>query len=460
MRMNEGFFGQYSVFCVFGSVVGCVVVPLIAQVLQQQSMECVILSAIVISLTAAHLNKKGGNDSTASYSKIVMASELERKKASHCKKSKTHTQHQHQHQHQQENRQMQMLTTAEQLQMELEHMQHREVYKTMEVERRAEEKRLKKLRKREERLKKREEETKKQKELDEHYRVVREKRVKQQKEVCYHQTQKNYIKSAAHNLDKYCGSRSDGVSSENKRCSILLTERSRVQPTCTTAPTAMKLRTLHSNNTPSLYNQQKIPRFERNRAGMTCCNHASLPQTCAGGGGCISSCESMATLRDSATNALTIKCNLSASCSSLSSISSLSSGSASPPMSAAAHVSNTTTPWSRTTPLVKQVDLSPPPANQSNGQMHSCAPVDEAHVVKYNADKEMENSLKAYSSSHLSKPAAIIPRKFIPGSSSLFCSQLDGKVDIVREGGGQSQPVAGSEYSLFGPRGFVTSLAR
>ena len=36
MTMNESFFGQYSVFCVFGSVVGCVVVPLIAQVLQQQ----------------------------------------------------------------------------------------------------------------------------------------------------------------------------------------------------------------------------------------------------------------------------------------------------------------------------------------------------------------------------------------------------------------------------------------
>merc|ERR1711973_779540 len=96
--MNEGFFGQYSVFCVFGSVVGCVVVPLIAQVLQQQSMECVILSAIVISLTAAHLNKKGGNDATASYSKIVMASDLERKRTTHIRKSKNHYHKQQQHQ--------------------------------------------------------------------------------------------------------------------------------------------------------------------------------------------------------------------------------------------------------------------------------------------------------------------------------------------------------------------------
>ena len=34
--MNESFFGKYSVFCVFGSVVGCVVVPLISQLVQKQ----------------------------------------------------------------------------------------------------------------------------------------------------------------------------------------------------------------------------------------------------------------------------------------------------------------------------------------------------------------------------------------------------------------------------------------
>lgn len=32
MAVGRGFFDQYSVFCVFGSVVGCVVVPLITQV--------------------------------------------------------------------------------------------------------------------------------------------------------------------------------------------------------------------------------------------------------------------------------------------------------------------------------------------------------------------------------------------------------------------------------------------
>ena len=34
MAVGRGFFDQYSVFCVFGSVVGCVVVPLITQVLK------------------------------------------------------------------------------------------------------------------------------------------------------------------------------------------------------------------------------------------------------------------------------------------------------------------------------------------------------------------------------------------------------------------------------------------
>ena len=32
MAVGKGFLDQYSVFCVFGSVVGCVVVPLITQV--------------------------------------------------------------------------------------------------------------------------------------------------------------------------------------------------------------------------------------------------------------------------------------------------------------------------------------------------------------------------------------------------------------------------------------------
>merc|ERR1711973_130646 len=61
MAVGKGFFDQYSVFCVFGSVVGCVVVPLITQ-----SVESVIFSAIVISLTATHLTKRATNHSDSS----------------------------------------------------------------------------------------------------------------------------------------------------------------------------------------------------------------------------------------------------------------------------------------------------------------------------------------------------------------------------------------------------------
>ena len=46
--MNESFFGKYSVFCVFGSVVGCVVVPLVAQLVQQQV--CSQLNRVLIIL--------------------------------------------------------------------------------------------------------------------------------------------------------------------------------------------------------------------------------------------------------------------------------------------------------------------------------------------------------------------------------------------------------------------------
>merc|ERR1712180_478530 len=73
--------------------------------------------------------------------KIVMANELDRKKTSHGKKSKTHHQHQQQHQYQEEHQQMQLLTTAEQLQMELEHMQKHDSSKSMKGEQRTEDKR-------------------------------------------------------------------------------------------------------------------------------------------------------------------------------------------------------------------------------------------------------------------------------------------------------------------------------
>jgi len=407
MTMNEGFFGQYSVFCVFGSVVGCVVVPLIAQVLQQQSMECVILSAIVLSLTAAHLNKKGGNDATSSYSKVVISNELERKKSGHKKQKNNNQQQQHQQQHQQLQHE-QLLTSAEQIQLELEHMQQQEELKISEVERRNKKKRLKKLRKREQRLKMREEENKKQQELEEHYRNLKEKRLKQQKEN-YLQSNKNYIKSAAQNLEKFCGS-----GSEEKRRGLALLYANRVPP-----PPPTKTRTI-SSNTPSYY-QQKIPRFERNRTGS--CTSDSV--------------KSSNDDNPTGPNNLTIKCDLSASCSSLSSISSLSSGSASPPISASLH--HTNTPW--VTPAKQTDSLSVLPTTTTTLMLQD--------VGNVKCSNDTERSSKSYSNNRVTK----VSQKLIPHSSSLFCSQMDGKEAQ------ESQPIVG-EYSLFGPRRFATSFAR
>ncbi|XP_062517526.1 uncharacterized protein LOC134192784 [Corticium candelabrum] len=53
MSAAKGFFDQYSVLCVFGSVVGCVIVPLITQ-----SFESLIFSAVVITLTANRLSRR------------------------------------------------------------------------------------------------------------------------------------------------------------------------------------------------------------------------------------------------------------------------------------------------------------------------------------------------------------------------------------------------------------------
>jgi hypothetical protein len=91
--------------------------------------------------------------------------------------------------------------------------------------------------------------------------------------------------------------------------------------------------------------------------------------------------------------------------------------------------------------------------------------------MKCNVDKSSSGGMKAYSNNRVaaigSKPSSLtsIPHKFIPDSSSLFCSQLDGKMEALGSGGGGDngggqQITTGSEYSLFGPRGFVTSFAR
>jgi len=487
MTMNEGFFGQYSVFCVFGSVVGCVVVPLIAQVLQQQSMECVILSAIVISLTAAHLNKKGGND--PSYSKILIPKELERKKVNHNnnnssnKRQKNHAHQQHFH-------------SAQQIQSEQEYLQQHEHLKNIEMERRGEEKRLKKIRKREERLKKREEENKKQKELEEHYRSIKEKRLKQQKEN-YCRTNRKYLESAAQNLDKFCGSNHN---EDNKRCGLTNVDTNRIL--------TKSQRTLSSSSNTSHYQQNKIPRFERHRAGSSppcSCTSEQSFRSCSmndenttphhihssplggsggGGGGFSSSCS------NTSTNNLSIKCSLSASCSSLSSISSSESGTSppillpvSPPCKKLPWVIPTTTSTPKQQHTDSLISTLLPAAKLSSSTTAGILPTltqgltagltaatttpiklfnDGGSIVTRPSlnTTSVERSVKSYSNTRVTKSRAA--KQVIPDNSSLFCSQLDGlngKTATEAAAGRESQPIVG-EYSLFGPQRFATSFAR
>jgi len=173
--MNEGAFGQYSVFCVFASVVGCVLVPLVAQILQHQSMECMILSAIVISLTAVHLNKK--YSSTNQHSKMSYSKEYDKKRSSHNKKMRSNSNMQVNHVPLSSSYNYHEVLKNEKVCMEQQHQQY-EHLKILELEKRYEEKKLRKIQKREEKLRRKEEESKKQKELEERYKAIKEKRIK------------------------------------------------------------------------------------------------------------------------------------------------------------------------------------------------------------------------------------------------------------------------------------------
>ncbi|XP_047137041.1 myotubularin-related protein DDB_G0290005 isoform X1 [Hydra vulgaris] len=181
MTVNESFLGQYSVFCVFGSVVGCVIVPLIAQVIQQQSVECVILSAIVISLTAAHL--KGKTVSLESSHIKVPCKDSEKKKLVHSKKPQKICYAPVQ--------EVSYITMNEQHAQE--YIQQKEIIKNCENERRLEEKKLKKRLKRDERLKQKQKELKKEKEQED-----KDKGKRDQKENL------NKQRKSKSNLDTFC----------------------------------------------------------------------------------------------------------------------------------------------------------------------------------------------------------------------------------------------------------------
>jgi len=156
MAVGKSFLDQYSVFCVFGSVVGCVVVPLITQ-----SVESLIFSAIVISLTANRFSKKvvlepsikGENKEQ----KSIKCSKDKEMNLNACKKKKkppsnniNGTQSALYHQ----------LSPSELRRQYKEEVERREYEKLREMERKDEEKREKKLKKKEERLKRKNNEKK------------------------------------------------------------------------------------------------------------------------------------------------------------------------------------------------------------------------------------------------------------------------------------------------------------
>jgi len=156
MAVGKSFLDQYSVFCVFGSVVGCVVVPLITQ-----SVESLIFSAIVISLTANRFSKKvvlepsikGENKEQ----KSIKCSKDKELNLNACKKKKkppsnsiNGTQSALYHQ----------LSPSELRRQYKEEVERREYEKLREMERKDEEKREKKLKKKEERLKRKNNEKK------------------------------------------------------------------------------------------------------------------------------------------------------------------------------------------------------------------------------------------------------------------------------------------------------------
>jgi len=158
MAVGKSFLDQYSVFCVFGSVVGCVVVPLITQ-----SVESLIFSAIVISLTANRFSKKvvlepsikGENKEQ----KSIKCSKDKETNLTACKKKKkppssniNGAQSALYHQ----------LSPSELRRQYKEEVERREYEKLRELERKEEEKREKKLKKKEERLKRKNNEKKEQ----------------------------------------------------------------------------------------------------------------------------------------------------------------------------------------------------------------------------------------------------------------------------------------------------------
>lgn len=176
MAIGGGFFDQYSVFCVFGSVVGCVVVPLITQ-----SVESVIFSAIVISLTATHLTKRASKSESTNQASTKDFGEKrprrkmkdrEREQLSYVKKRKQTT------------LELQPLTVRDPGDRKRNKENQRELAlaRQLELERKQEEKKERQVKKREEERLKRIELEREEKEKEQRLKMYKEQRIREVRE--------------------------------------------------------------------------------------------------------------------------------------------------------------------------------------------------------------------------------------------------------------------------------------
>jgi len=415
---------------VFGSVVGCVVVPIVSQIIKTQSMECVILSAIVISLTAAHL--KTSKKSDVPNTKIVFK-EAEKRKVVHTNSKKKNNVKEQLHRQAQE---------------ELEYIQQFEHLKIQELEKRQEDKKLKKMKKREEKLRLR-----KENELKTAQGV---KTRKQKKEEDVKSVQNS---SPPSNLSQVSGSANVKQPKDRASESFYSTSENR---------------------------HLSIPRFESQQRRQRL---ASDPRSTSSSSIGLVTPQKVKPTRPHATSSptpLTIKCsNFSGSCSSLSSLS--SSGSSelashnSPsliktPPPAATPASAAVSPWKlpvqniSSTPLWMPGQDDPPAPRPQSARPMSSASTDSrsSSVSSCSTRHDLSGSLD---SSFSSQPVVATNRRPNTAACSLFCAPLNSydHLAVLLDSARSEEPaklqqtepeICGAEYSLFGPPRVAISIGQ
>lgn len=426
---SRRFFDQYSVFCVFGSVLGCVVVPIVSQIIKTQSMECVILASIVLSFTAAHL--KTSKRSTDGQNTKIIIKDSEKRRVVHAVRKKNNLAKEHQQRHEDE----------------LEYIQQFEHLKVQELERKQEDKKLKKSKKREEKLRLRNENAE---------------NISAQPSCSVKTRKQKKEEDKALNCSKKVTQASIPPNTKTRTQDQLKDPlHNNVEQKCT-PERRQSITTATTNNIPRFVRRQRFPSDPKPPPQPQVTPQKAKPQQQRRASGM------------TMTAPLTIKCNanLSGSCSSLSSLSSSSSSDASispflhtpPPSSAAALNATTASPWKlpvqnlSTTPLWMP-GQDPPPQPQPQA-----ASTDQSTTRHYS---QVEDCRPATSFCYTKSTKA--------GSSSLFCQSgsCHDPVAVLLDSCGQSSggicgssaggdepEMCGAEYSLFGPPRFSCALGR